>query len=104
MTWFKEAFAELLPVIEKAAPMIASALGGPLAGTASVAVSALAKVYGSLPSDIPSLIKDIKNDSDSDTKLKNAQSLFQQSMFESYAGLLPRKLTIVIDWTAREQS
>jgi hypothetical protein len=81
---FKELLADVFPVIEKAAPIIAQALGGPFVGTAITAFNLLSKVFGSSTYDIPLLVKNIMEDPESHQKLLQIQSDFPAAMKEMF--------------------
>jgi hypothetical protein len=76
---FKELFIDVFPIIEKVAPIVATALGGPYAATASIAINLLSKAFGSSEHDIPSLVKNIIDDPDSHKKLLDVQSMLTDS-------------------------
>jgi hypothetical protein len=73
MSFLHNALDEVLPIIEKGAPLISAALGQPFAG---IAISALAKAFETHEYDLKSLIDKIKNASDADDKLSEAQDTF----------------------------
>lgn len=98
MNFWKEAFVDILPVIEKAAPIIATAIGSPMAGTASVALSVLAKVFSQQQWDIPGIVHAVTNDPEAESKLRSAQPMFQQHMLDEWRKYLPQKLTIIAEW------
>ena len=62
----KDIFKEALPVIEKVAPAIATALGSPVAG---VAISCLAKMFNGDEKDLSKLAECILSDENVQDKL-----------------------------------
>ena len=58
-------------VLESGAPLLASALGSPVAG---LAVGLLTHIFGGSTKDIPSLVAGISNDPDAAVKLKQDRS------------------------------
>lgn len=71
---FKELLTDAWPIIEKTAPIVAAALGGPYAGTATLVFNLLSKTFGGTAQDIPSLVKNIMDDPESHAKLLSVQS------------------------------
>jgi hypothetical protein len=93
MSFFKAALQDILPIIEKGAPIVASALGSPLAG---VAVSALASAFDGDFKDIPGLIEHIKSSADPDGQLQEAQN--QYLHYLTVRPLQNAKITIELQW------
>lgn len=99
---FKDLLYDVLPVIEKTAPTIATALGSPAAG---IAIKVLCDSFGCSPNDIPNLIKNINEDSDSLTKINNAEGDYLQKIAGLFASRFPLKasMTINLEWEPMNQ-
>lgn len=85
---FKEALSEVFPLIEKVAPVVAQALGGPYAGTASLVLGLVAKAFGVDKHDVPALVKSILEDPESHAKLLDVQSEIPNEFVEMFRNLL----------------
>ena len=94
---FKDLLHDVLPVIEKTAPTIATALGSPAAG---IAVKVLCDSFGCSNNDIPNLISNIQQDSDANSKITNAEGDYLQKIAGLFASRFPLKasLTINLEW------
>lgn len=64
----------ILPLIEKSAPLIATALGGPIGSAVGWAVGLLAHAFNSDPTDIKSLADAMQNDENLHDKLCDLES------------------------------
>lgn len=62
--------SEILPVVGKAAPLLGSVLGTPLAG---VAISLIAKAFGVNPNDINAVASALNSDPETAIKLKTVE-------------------------------
>jgi len=71
---FKEILADAWPIIEAASPIVATALGGPLGGTASIVFKLLGNAFNCPTHDIPTLVKNIIEDPEAHAKLLTVQS------------------------------
>lgn len=71
---FKEILTDVLPIIEKVAPVLANTLSGPYAILASHVVSMLIKAFEIENNDIHALAKSITDDPESHIKLLQVQS------------------------------
>ena len=80
------AIQKSLPIIEKAAPMVATLLGGPLAGTA---VAMLEKLFGTGDVDA-----NILNDPEAEVKLKQADVALRQAELNDIANARAREIEI----------
>lgn len=97
---FKEFLGEALPIIEKAAPLIAHAVIGPYAGTAVMALSLVAKAFGVENFDLKSVVEAINNDPEAESKLSGLQTVFGEQMKSEWIKLLPSsaELNIKMQW------
>lgn len=64
----------ILPLIEKSAPVIASAIGGPIGSAAGWAIALLAHAFNSDPTDISGLAEKMTSDTDLQSKLADLDS------------------------------
>jgi hypothetical protein len=69
---FNIVLKDILPLIQYSAPIIASALGSPIAGTA---ISLIAKAFDGDSSDVPGLVSKVLGDSNASDKLKELDTL-----------------------------
>ena len=67
----KETFCEVMPVIEKASPLIAALLGG---CTSNLVIGFLAVLVNCNPDDTELLLQKLKEDKDLFAKIKNLES------------------------------
>lgn len=70
-------FRLLLPIVEKAAPLIGAALGGPVG---SIGASLLASVFGANPQDPQDLLEKIQADPDAEFKMKQLELQHQDAL------------------------
>ena len=74
---FKDLLGDIFPIIEKAAPILATALGSPIAGSASViALNLLASAFGININDANKLSTAIYADPDAAIKLKEVEEKY----------------------------
>lgn len=66
---FKESFSEVLPLIERAAPTLAGAIGGPIGAAAGYVIPILASVFSPNSGSISDIVNQIKGDPDATIKL-----------------------------------
>lgn len=96
----KEMLADAWPVIEKVAPALANALGGPLVGSAVTALGFLAKKLNT--NGWESMIQAITNDPDAETKLQEIDSDFSNEMTKaavvSLGKLASLKANLELTW------
>jgi hypothetical protein len=101
---FNEMFHEALPLIEKAAPMLAAALGCPYVSTATLAVNLISKAFGAEKQDLPTLVKNILEDPLSQQKLAGVQSSLSNEHKELLIDKLrlpsSAELNIKLEWSA----
>ena len=96
----KEMLADAWPVIEKVAPVLAQALGGPLVGSAVTALGFLAKKLNT--NGWESMIQAITNDPDAENKLQEIDGEFAQSLSQaavvSIGKLASLKANVELTW------
>lgn len=98
---FKEILGESWPVLQKVAPVIASAIGTPAAGSAAiVGMNLLANALGINPANINQIGPAILSHPDSNEVLSSLESRFSE-WFKSYVPTLrmPTSLEINIKMT-----
>ncbi len=97
---FKELLVDAWPVIEKVAPAIATAIGGPLVGSAATAVTFLAKKFN--VNDIALIASNILNDPQAEEKLAEANLDFSDEMtkaaVKSLGKLSSLKANLELTW------
>jgi len=93
MSFFKDALLDVLPIIEKGAPILATALGSPLAG---IAVSALASAFDVKNNHLPSIIDNIKSSIDPDNRLLRAET--EYTSYFTQRPLQSAELTVKLQW------
>lgn len=71
----RQSLCDVMPIIEKAAPLVASFIGGPISG---LIISLLALLVNCNPHDNENLIKKLKEDPDLYAKLSNLESTHGQ--------------------------
>lgn len=94
---YKEVLKDALPILERSSPIIAGALGSPIAG---MAVSLIASALGSDPSDPHALVGKILNDLTSPDKLAALESLHSPALSALLNMRQPSKLDfhLVVEW------
>lgn len=98
-----EALTDALPIIENAAPLVASAIGSPLAG---VAIKCIEDVLGLKGGDLPALTSHILSDTSINDKLASAQSHFMQYLQSNCLNrpLLKANISINLEWDSLNNS
>jgi len=81
---FKDILSAVLPVIEKSAPAVASAIGSPIAGIGmNFAMSLLSNVFDVKPTDVHTLPDIMSNDPDVHDKLSQVEEQFKHYFVNS---------------------
>lgn len=96
----KELLKDSFPVIEKFAPTVAGALGGPIGVAVGFIVPALAKAFGADPTDFNDISDKIINDPNVSEKLQHVEhnhDLLCKLMSKS-ANLANLKLNLEATW------
>ena len=63
----------LINIVEKAAPLLAEALGGPIGGIAGMLTSVIASAFGGKDTDIDDIVSKIQSDPNAAAKLKELE-------------------------------
>lgn len=96
----KEMLADAWPIIEKVAPALAQAIGGPVLGSAVTAFGWLAKKFEA--NELSALVDRIVNDPDSESKLQQIDLDFSDEMTKaavrSVGKLASLKANVEIAW------
>ncbi len=91
---FKEILGEAFPLIQHIAPILAGALGSPLAGIGTTAaIHLLGSAFGVKPEEITKLGDVIKSHPEAETKLSLLESIFS----ELQSVKLPSKIAVSIN-------
>lgn len=69
----KEAFIDALPIIEKFAPSVGAAIGGPLGFASGYIIPILASAFDAKPTDIKQLVSNIITDPRMQSKLESIE-------------------------------
>lgn len=95
---FHEALKDVLPVIENSAPILASALGSPIAG---VAIKFLEESLGIKDASIDEVQNAITKDPDISTKLNSAQESLWTYLKSNINLTPPTKInfSVALEWT-----
>jgi hypothetical protein len=97
---FKELLADAWPIVEKVAPIIASAVGGPLVGSAATAITLLAKKFNI--HDLTQIAAGILNDPQAEEKLAEANLDFSDEMtkaaVKSLSKLASAEIHVKLAW------
>lgn len=97
---FKELLADAWPIIEKVAPAIASALGGPALGAGITALSMMGKKFNT--TDFTHIAQQILSDDNAESKLQEADLDFSDEMtkaaVKSLGKLSSLKANIELTW------
>lgn len=97
-TKFKELLGEAFPIIEKCAPVVATAVGGNIAGTAIAALMLVGKYFNSPKPFRVTDIKDaILNHPESESILKNLAENFSGEMVDILKQHFPKEIEINTD-------
>lgn len=106
---FEKILGEAFPLIQQYAPVIATALGSPVAGTATVlGINLLSHAFGIKPNQVDTLEKTIMNDPEATNRLSNLEAIFSE-WFKSHENQIrmPSKveMNIKLEWndTATER-
>lgn len=98
----KELFNDVLPVLEKFAPSIGAAIGGPFALAAGYAVPLLASAFDTHPSNIKQIVEKIIQDPDAaKMKLENMENEYGDwitSLMRSVNNLLKAEVNVRLEW------
>lgn len=105
---FSEILKAAFPIIEKTAPVLAGALGSPLAGMgANFAISLLSSKFGIKPKDIEDLSHSILNDPNAEDKLTELEETFAH-WFATNTSKIPlpsnAELNIKVNWNRVNES
>lgn len=63
----------VLPIIKELAPTLATIIGGPVGGIATVGIKILSEVFGANPDDTHDIANKIANDPDAEMKIKKLE-------------------------------
>lgn len=90
-------YKDLIPVVVKAAPILAGIIGGPVS---SAAVFLIAAMFGGDSKDIPALVDKINADPESQHKLKQIETVQLASIPALIFGHLPTeaKVNFNLEW------
>ena len=97
----KELFGDALPIIEKFAPSIGGAIGGPVGVAAGYVVPILANAFGAHPSNIKELVGNILADSGAQSKLEAIEHEHGDwvcTLMDSVGNLTSAKINIELTW------
>lgn len=78
----------LVTIIEKAAPLLAEAIGGPMGGVAGILTSVIANTFGAKDTDIQDVISKIQADPNAAEKLKELEIKHQDFILQTKAANL----------------
>ena len=96
----KEMLADAWPVIEKVAPVLAQALGGPIIGSAVTALGILARKFNA--TNWETMLQAITSDPDAESKLQEIDGEFAQSLSQaavvSIGKLASLKANVELTW------
>jgi hypothetical protein len=99
---FKEILGEAFPIVQRVAPIIATALGSPIAGSATMfGLNLLASAFGVNPSNIKSLENAIVTDPDAESRLGDLESQFSdwfQSNAHKFKMPLKAEINVKLEW------
>lgn len=90
-----EKLKDVLPIIEKTAPLIAGAIAGP---QAEAIVCLLAKAFDVTPEEPESLSQKMLNDDDLENKLKTVESDNHETIKTLCEHPHPSRLSITMEW------
>lgn len=95
---FKEFLGDAFPIIEKYAPVVATAIGGNMAGTAVAALMLVAQYFDSpKPLNIPNIKDAILNHPEPESILKKLGANFSGEMLELLKSHFPKEIDIDTD-------
>lgn len=97
----KELLGEAFPIIAKFAPTIAGALGGQMGFAAGYIIPILANAFDAHPTDLKSLISNIVNDPNTQTKLQNIEDEHCDwlcTTLDSIGNLSEAEINIKLKW------
>lgn len=97
----KQAFSDILPIIEKYAPSIGGALGGPVGAAAGYVLPLLAGVFGGHAKDLSSIVKAISADSSAPDKLmqlEEAHGSVIGTLMNNLNALSKAEINIKLEW------
>jgi len=101
---FKEILADAFPIIEKFAPIVATALGCPIPAIASVALNLVSSAFECQKKDLPSLIQTIIADPNAEAKLTQVAGSLPNISEQSISNMirLPTdfEINVKIHWDA----
>ena len=73
----------LINIVEKAAPLLAEALGGPIGGIAGMLTSVIASAFGGKDTDIDDIVSKIQSDPNAAAKLKELEIKHQDFILQT---------------------
>jgi hypothetical protein len=97
----KELLSDAFPIIEKFAPGIAGAIGGPIGFAAGYIIPVLARAFGSPSTDLKQLVANILNDPHAADKLgeiEHEHSDWLCSITDSVDRLTSAEVNIKLSW------
>lgn len=97
----KELFSDSLPIIEKFAPSVGTAIGGPVGIAAGYAIPLLASAFGSKPSNIREIASKILTDADAQSKLEEIEHEHGDwicTLTDSLGNLSRAEIHINLEW------
>lgn len=101
----KDVFRDAIPLVEKFAPTIGAAIGGPIGAAAGAVIPILANVFDGHPNDIPGLVQRILTDSDASNKLQSLENEHHDwlcSMMDTVQSLVKAEISIKLEWQPSE--
>lgn len=96
-----EIFTEAMPIIEKFAPSLGAAIGGPFGHAAGSIIPWLAKAFESDPTDLKQLVANILKDPDAETKLNKIETLhgpWLKHLIDKANNLSKAEINIKLEW------
>ena len=97
----KELFSDALPIINKFAPTIGTALGGPFGFAAGYLIPVLAKAFDAHPTNLAGLAHAIINDPNTEDKLKEIEHEHCDwlcTTLDSVSNLASAEINIKLNW------
>lgn len=97
----KDKFKDVLPIISKFAPSIASAIGGPFGMAAGYIIPILANAFGTNPGDINGIVHQLMNDPMAESKLEDLEHEHGDwlcTLTQSVSNLVKANINISLEW------
>ena len=96
-----ELFSDVLPLIQKVAPTIGAAIGGPIGLAAGYVIPVLANAFDAHPTNVKQLVSNILADPNAQSKLQDIESEhanWLSSLMDSVNNLSHAEVNIKLDW------